>query len=154
MSSGAAATPSNHREPPARELFRWWLSIPIRWMDGDPYGHVNNAQYHSFIDTVVTSALWERGVLGGRLWSGRGLAVETHCAFFSPISFPSTVDGGLRVGHIGRSSVRYEVGLFNPGKMQAAAFGYLVHVYVDPQTNRPMPLADAVRAALTALGQC
>ena len=148
---GVVNVGSPRRNPPTRNEFKYWHRIPTRWMDGDPYGHVNNAQYHSFIDTTVTYALLERGVLGDRLWTGRGLAVETHCLFFAPISFPSAVDCGLRVGHVGNSSVRYEVGLFNADQANAAASGHLVHVYVARETNRPIPLPDVVRQALVDL---
>ena len=47
-----------------RERYPYWVSIPTRWMDGDPYGHVNNAQYYSFVDTAVTRMLYDKRVLG------------------------------------------------------------------------------------------
>ena len=35
---------------------------------------------------------------------------------FTPIRFPQKVEAGLRVANIGRSSVRYEVGVFLKGE--------------------------------------
>jgi acyl-CoA thioester hydrolase len=74
--------------------------------------------------------------------------VETGCRYFSELAFPDTVTAGLRVARLGRSSVRYEVGLFRNQDEQAAAEGFFVHVYVNRATRRPEPLADAMRTAL------
>ena len=120
-------------------------------MDNDAYGHVKNAIYYSLIDTAVTGHLFESGFCGGGSPSVIGLAVESGCRFFAPISFPETVTAGIRVGHRGRSSVRYEVGLFRGEEDGASAEGHFVHVYVDRATNRPIPLPDALLRALEAL---
>ena len=85
---------------------------------------------------------------GGRVF---GRVVEAHCNYFAPLTFPQDVEAGLRVAHVGRSSVRYEVALFAPGEPHAAAMGHFVHVYVDRATRRPVPLPDALLAALAPL---
>ena len=61
------------------------------------------------------------------------------------------MDAGLRVSQMGRSSVRYEVGLFAQGQPLTAARGHFVHVYVDRLTRRPVPLPDPLKAVLLAL---
>lgn len=134
-----------------RDRYLYWLTIPTRWMDGDPYGHVNNAQYYSFIDTVVTSMLIEKQVLRGPHWNAIGLAIESQCNYHAPITFPESVDAGLRIGRIGNSSLRYEVGLFLKGEAAPAAVGHFVHVFVDPDTRRPVPLAEPIREAMRTL---
>lgn len=134
-----------------RDRYRYWLRIPTRWMDGDPYGHVNNAQYYSFIDTVVTSMLIEHQVLRGPHWNAIGLVIESRCTYHAPITFPDLIDAGLRVGRIGNSSLRYEVGLFRSGDDGPAATAEFVHVFVDPETRRPRPLVEPVRAAMQRL---
>ena len=58
---------------------------------------------------------------------------------------------GLRVAHLGQSSVRYEVGLFAQGEALAAACGHFVHVYVDRQTRRPVPLPPALQRTLRSI---
>jgi acyl-CoA thioester hydrolase len=134
-----------------RERYRYWLPIATRWMDGDPYGHVNNVQYYSFIDTVVTTMLIEMQVLRGPHWNAIGLAIESRCTYHAPITFPEVLDAGLRIGRIGNSSLRYEVGLFRQGDATPAAVGEFVHVFVDPETRRPTPLVEPVRVAMQAL---
>jgi acyl-CoA thioester hydrolase len=134
-----------------RDRYGYWVPIPTRWMDGDPYGHVNNAQYYSFVDTAVTRMLIDKGALRGPKSGSIGLCVESGCQFLAPVSFPETIDAGVRLGRVGNSSLRYEVGLFKAGGVQAVAVAYFVHVFVDPVTRRPVPLSEEAKAAMRAL---
>ena len=142
---------SDRPAPERRAAYKHLRAISTRWMDNDVYGHVNNVQYYSFFDTVVNGYLIAHGALDPAKGGVIGLVVETHCNFFAPLSFPQTVDAGLRVGHVGQSSVRYEIGLFAEGVEAAAAQGHFVHVYVDRVTRRPVALPDALKRALDGL---
>lgn len=139
---------SERDRPEARSAYRHFLSIQTRWMDNDAYGHVNNVIYYSWFDTVVNAYLIDLGVLDIARSPSVGLVVETRCSHFSELAFPQQVEAGLRVGRIGSSSVRYEIGLFAAGAAQASAQGHFIHVYVDRATRRPAPLAAALRNAL------
>lgn len=136
---------------PLRGEFRHILSIPTRWMDNDVYGHVNNALYYAFFDTVINHYLIEVGGLDIHHGAVIGLAVETRCNYFAPIAFPDVIDAGLRVAHLGNSSVRYEVSLYRKGHESSVAFGYFVHVFVDRETRRPVPIPEKIRAALARI---
>ena len=125
--------------------------ITTRWMDNDVYGHVNNVIYYSFFDTAVNATLIDEGLLDPQTSPVIGLVVETGCSYAAALSFPDSVDAGIRVAHIGNSSVRYEVGLFKADEDQAAARGFFVHVYVDARTRRPAPLPDKLRSFLETL---
>lgn len=131
-----------------RDEFPHFLSIPTRWMDNDVYGHVNNALYYAFFDTVINEYLINVGGLDIHTGVVIGLAIETQCRFYQSIAFPDVIDAGLRVVHLGNSSVRYEVGLFKCDQADPAAFGYFVHVFVDRETRRPTPIPNGIRAAL------
>jgi len=145
-------TRKQSRPAPLRlEEFPHQRTLTTRWMDNDAYGHVNNVVYYSFFDTVVNGWLIERGALDIAASPVIGLVVETACQYFAPLTYPEPVVAGLRVGHIGRSSVRYEVGLFAEGAESAAAQGHFVHVYVDRATRRPVDLPDGLRRALEPL---
>ena len=138
-------------QPPARSDYKHFLTIPTRWMDNDIYGHVNNVVYYSYFDTVVNHYLVAEGGLDIHAGPVIGLVVETTCRFFKPIAFPDRVEAALAVAHLGNSSVRYEVGIFREGELGPAAAGHFVHVYVDRATRRPIPVPDAMRAALTRI---
>ena len=120
-------------------------------MDNDVYGHVNNVVYYAYFDTVINAFLIAAGGLDIHDGPVIGLAVETACRFHKPLSFPETVDAGLRVGRLGRSSVRYEVGLFRAGDDTAAADGHFVHVFVTREDRSPTPIPLPLRAALEPL---
>lgn len=126
--------------------------LTTRWLDCDPYGHMNNVVHYSLFDTVVNAWLIERGALDVQASAVIGLVVETGCHYFAPLSYPDPVTAALRVGHVGRSSVRYELALFGKGAENAAAQGHFVHVYVDRANRRPVSqLPDALKAALEPL---
>ena len=138
-------------EPTERSRYPKLVAITTRWMDNDIYGHVNNVVHYSFFDTAVNRTLIESGALDIHHGEVIGLVVETRCNYFDSIAFPQTVHAGLRVEHLGRSSVRYEVALFADEGERAAAVGHFVHVYVDRATRRPVPLPAALKAALEPL---
>ncbi len=134
-----------------RSRYRVFRAISTRWMDNDAYGHVNNVVYYSWFDTAVNAYLIEQGVLDIARGQTIGLVVETQCNYFSPLAFPQTVEAGLRVARLGASSVRYEVGLFAQDQACASAQGHFVHVYVDKQSRRPVPLPQALKTVLETL---
>lgn len=120
-------------------------------MDNDVYGHVNNVVYYSYFDTVINAYLIERGGLDVHAGAVIGVCAESHCKFVAAIAFPETIEAGLRVEHLGRTSVRYGIGLFRAGQDVPAAEGWVVHVFVDRGTRRPAGLTGELRAALAAL---
>jgi acyl-CoA thioester hydrolase len=140
------------KQPPAtRDAYRHFITISTRWMDNDVYRHVNNVVYYSFFDTAVNEYLMRRGVLDLDRSPVVSLVVETGCRYFSPIAFPDAVHCGLRVAHLGTSSVRYEIGIFRNDEPLAVAEGFFVHVACDRQTHRPVPMPADLRGALEAL---
>lgn len=137
------------RTPPReRDSYSVFRTITTRWMDNDVYGHMNNVVHYSLFDTAVNGWLVEAGVLDFRGGEQVGLVVETGCRYFAELAFPDVVTAGIRVAHLGNSSVRYEIGLFRNDEREPAAEGFFVHVYVDRLTRRPRPLNDALRMLL------
>ena len=134
-----------------RDHYRHFLTIPTRWMDNDVYGHVNNVVYYSFFDTVVNKFLIEQGQLDYSKGKVVGLVVETKCQYFAPIAFPDVVVAGIRVAHVGTSSVRYEIGLFKNDEDSQAAEGHFVHVYVTRSGNKPTSLSTEMRSVLAKI---
>jgi acyl-CoA thioester hydrolase len=138
-------------QPQPRDAYRHFTTLSTRWMDNDVYGHLNNVVYYSLFDTAVNGYLVEAGALDIQRSEVVGLVVETHCNYFAPVEFPTAIDAGLRVEHIGSSSVRYRIGLFAAGQPHTAAHGHFVHVYVDRAVRRPVALPAALRQALQGL---
>lgn len=149
MSEPAAASTEQ-----GRGSYPHFLTIPTRWADNDVYGHVNNVEYYAFFDTVINRWLIAEGGLDiHRREAGAviGLCVESHCSYRAGFSFPEDIEAGLRVGELGSSSVRYEIGLFAVGAGEPAASGWFVHVFVDAGSRRPVPIPAPLRACLERL---
>lgn len=137
--------------PERRDAYVHFQIMTTRWMDNDPYRHMNNTTYYAFFDSVVCQYLIEHGVLDIEKSPVIGLVVETTCSFFKPIAFPSKVAVGMRVGYVGNSSVRYEIALFKEDEGTASAQGHFVHVYVNRDSKRPVPLSDKLKSAIFPL---
>jgi acyl-CoA thioester hydrolase len=134
-----------------RADYRHFLAIPTRWMDNDVYGHVNNVTYYSYFDTVVNQHLIQEGGLDIREDNVVGFVVETSCRYYRPLSFPETVDAGVRVTKLGKSSVTYEIALFQHDRPTPAATGRFVHVWVDRASVTPAEIPSRIRDALQPL---
>ena len=136
----------------ARSAYKAFRDIATRWADNDVYGHVNNVVYYSWFDTAVNGLLIERGAIDIHAGGVIGLVIETQCNYFAPLAFPEAVVAGIRVAHIGSSSVRYEIALFPADEDQpCAAKGHFTHVYVDRATRRPTPLPPQLLCVLETL---
>ena len=123
--------------------------IQTRWSDNDAYGHINNVIYYSYFDTLINAWLTSEGGLEVSKGAVIGLCVESGCRYLAPASYPEALQGGLRVAHLGRSSVRYELGIFR-GEL-LCAFGHFVHVFVDREQRKPRDIPAPMRTCLERL---
>jgi acyl-CoA thioester hydrolase len=149
-----AASPSSADRDPAglrRHDFAVLRSQPTRWHDNDHYGHVNNVVHYAYFDTAVNGLLMEATGTDIRELDAIGLVVETGCRYLAPVSFPDQLWVGLAVERLGSSSITYRLGLFREEDDEPAAVGRFVHVYVDRDTRRTVPIPPAIRAAVEPL---
>ena len=138
-------------DEPGRAAYAHVETIPTRWADNDVYGHVNNVEYLAFFDTAINAWLIREGGLDIHAGEVIGLCAESHCAYHAAITFPDVVEAALRVGRLGRRSVRYEIALFRGSAPAAIATGWFVHVFVARATRAPAEIPPALRAALERL---
>ena len=138
-------------QPDTRDRYRHFVTITTRWADNDAYRHVNNVVYYSFFDTAVNQYMLSERVLDLDVGATVSLVVDTACTYFSPISYPDIVHCGLRVVHLGSSSVRYEIGVFRNHDPLAAARGHYVHVCCDRTTMQPVQMPAPLKTALGKL---
>ncbi len=145
-------TPQSERQgPPDRTAFARFVPLATRWSDNDAYGHLNNVVYYSLFDTAVNAILIEAGLLDPATSPIVGLVVETNCRYFSSLTYPDLAEVGVAVERLGRTSVRYSLGVFKAGGTSAAAAGRFTHVYVDRETKRPFPIPKGHRALMETL---
>ena len=151
MSSPSTPAPSSTPPLPRRADFPHFLAIPTRWMDNDVYGHVNNVVYYSYFDTVINEYLIREGGLDIHDGQAIGYCVESNCRYLAPLGFPEVLDAGLRVAHLGKTSVRYEIDIFPQGETTPAAVGWFVHVFVAREDDRPTPIPPRLRDCMERL---
>lgn len=134
-----------------RERYRYFQSMPTRWKDVDVYGHVNNVEYYSYFDTLLSGYLVTEAGLEADRGPVIGVCAESSCRFYDSFVFPDVVEGGLRVGELRNRAVVWEIGLFKEGREAPAATGRFVHVFVDRETMEPVPIPPPFRAAMERL---
>jgi acyl-CoA thioester hydrolase len=134
--------------PWSRDDFGLFRRLQTRWADNDMYGHMNNVVHYALFDTAVNGWLVEKEMIDPHDGDLIGLVVETGCSYFSELAFPDPIVAGIRVAHLGNSSVRYEIALFRGEEERAAAQGHFVHVYVGRLSRKPQPLPQAFRVLL------
>ena len=138
-------------QPLGRAAFARFVKIATRWSDNDVYGHVNNVTYYSYFDTAVNALLVEAGLLDPATSPVIGLVVNSNCSFFSSLAFPDSIEVGVTVEALGRSSVRYLLAVFKAGAETAAAQGRYTHVYVERASQKPMPIPEGHRRLMESL---
>ena len=130
-----------------RDAYKAYHTVSTRWADNDQYGHINNAKFYEFVDSAVNAHL----LIADALDESIGLVVDSGCRYTSSLAFPDVIEVGIKVDHIGTSSVRYGFAVFRRGTTTPAAIGHFVHVYVDAETRRPKPLPAKLRAVVENL---
>ena len=114
-------------------------------MDG--FGQVNNAVYFEYMDNAVNLHLLSRGVDS----KYPRFVIETGCRFRRPLSFPSTIEVGLRVSKVGNSTAVYDLAFFDSEAEESAADATFVHCYIDLKTGKPTSIDSYVRDVLATL---
>lgn len=78
------------------------------------------------------------------------MVAHSHSDYFGPIAFPAVAELALRVNKLGKSSVTYEIALFEKGIEEVKAVGEFVHVFVERGTGRPAAagMNDSLRKGL------
>ena len=77
--------------------------------------------------------------------------VRSLVEYKSPIVFDQEIEVGVRVGRIGVSSLRFDLGVFGKGEDRLYASGEIVWVYTDQRTHEAVRVSDALRARIASV---
>ena len=136
---------------PLREAYKVFYPITTRWSDNDIYGHVNNVVYYAYFDSAANRYLIEEGGLDIENADLVGYVVNSGCEYHAPIAYPDAIEAGVRVDRLGNSSVQYGIAIFRQGEERAVAHGHFVHVFVNRNEDRSVPIPERLRTALAAI---
>jgi acyl-CoA thioester hydrolase len=141
--------------PPIAELlseFPVVVQYPVQWGEQDAFGHVNNIIHFRWFESARIEYLTRLGVdaAGGRPSVGPILAAIS-CDYRRQLNFPDTVHVGARVVRIGRSSLQMEHRIVSERQAEVVAEGKSTVVVFDYNANKPHPVPDDLRAAISKL---
>jgi acyl-CoA thioester hydrolase len=137
-------------EQPTSSDFAVHWPVLTRWTDNDMFGHLNNAVYYELFDTAINAWINTNCGIDPLAVPWLGVVAESGCKYFAELKFPDPLVVGLAVARLGNSSVTYRLGIFGEGQA-VAAVGHWVHVYVDRQSRRPVPIPGEIRALLQSI---
>lgn len=138
-------------KPRQRSDYAAFEMVQIRWNDNDQYGHVYNATYFELFDCAMNNWMMPRGMLQPGGPDPIAVVVENGCAFFRQVAYPDRLTIGLRLTHLGSSSLVLELGMFREGEDEESAQARFVLVCVAHDSRRPVPFPDGQRRALAEL---
>lgn len=117
-----------------------------RWADNDMLGHLNNAVYLELFDTAINAWMVRETGIDERTAPEQGVVAQSTVRYLAEVSFPGTVELGVRVVRVGRTSVVLEAALFLPGVDEPATHCEWVQVYIGRGSRRPTPVPEVARA--------
>lgn len=118
-------------------------TIPVRFRDLDPMGHVNNAVYASYLEQ--TRAEFYREVLGERLDEIGTVLVHLELDFERPVHLGDEVDVELSIESVGTSSLAMDYTVRANDEVVATA--RTVQVVID-EDGEAVPVPTAWRERL------
>jgi acyl-CoA thioester hydrolase len=124
--------------------------VLTRWTDNDMFGHLNNAVYYELFDTAINAWINTTCGIDPLRVPWLGVVAESGCKYFAELTFPDPLVVGLAAAGLGSSSVTYRLALFQADR-PLAAVGHWVHVYVDRESRRPVPIPGAIRSLLESI---
>jgi acyl-CoA thioester hydrolase len=137
------------------ELGRWplTLDIPVAWGDMDAFGHVNNAVYLRWFESVRISYFEKTGVLERMDAEKIGpIVARTSVDYRKPVRYPDTVKVSATVLRVGTTSfvMRFRV-LSTALGGELTAEGETVVVMMDYKTGQKLVVNPALRTRILAL---
>jgi acyl-CoA thioester hydrolase len=135
------------KETHALEQFSQRISLAVRWGDMDSMGHVNNVKFFTFDESGRIAYFDELARTDPTFWNDHGLILAHIGAdFIAQLRYPATLEAGLRVAKIGKSSLNTVAAMFSGGELIAVTKGVLV--WFDYVNQKTMPIPEHVRAMI------
>lgn len=127
--------------------------VPVRWGDMDALAHVNHAMYLRYLEAARIVYFERMGMAKpGPGWHEYGFVIAmVTCRYRAPVTYPDTLDVGVRVAAWGRDRVLMEYQAFSRSLGKVAAEAETLLVAYDFRTGRPMSIRQEQRDAIVAL---
>lgn len=121
--------------------------VPVRFSDTDGLGHVNNANYLSFLE--VSRIDYLREVVGRAKIEDFGVILaRVEIDYKSPVMHDEVLLVGCRVTELGGSSIHMEYRIEAKGDGRLVAQAKSVMVAFDYALNKPVRVSDEWRGKM------
>src|ERR1700709_2924672 len=139
----ALNAPTDLNANPQLEDFPYRLTDNVRFADLAPNQHVNNAVYATYFETGRVTLM--KDLKFGLMPSGLAwIMVRLDIHFRAELKWPGSIEMGLGVSKIGRTSVTFDQVVFSESICVASAQS--VSVLIDEKTRKPKPLTEEIMA--------
>lgn len=129
--------------------FKLVSEVPVRFSDTDGLGHVNNANYLSFLEVSRIDYLAK--VVGRTRIEDFGVIIaRIEIDYKSPVLHHETLLVGCRVSEIGGASIQMEYRVEAKGDGRLVALAKSVMVTFDYALQRPVRVSDEWREKMGA----
>jgi acyl-CoA thioester hydrolase len=136
-------------EIPERKKLVFETTMPIRWGDMDAMGHVNNASYFRYLETVRIDWMYSIGCVPDPKGEGP-VIVNAFCNFYKQLEYPGAVLVKMYASDPGRTT--FETWgtmerVDQPGVIHAA--GGATTIWVDFPSQKAATVPDWMRAIVS-----
>ena len=128
------------------EGFRCIVPVAVQFRDLDAMRHVNNAVYFSYLENARVAYVQTVAGRAVDLDDLRIVVVEAACRYRSPALLGETLDVGIRVSHMRRSSFAFEYAVCSQADGRLVAEARTVQSAFDHHAGRMIAIAPAFRA--------
>jgi acyl-CoA thioester hydrolase len=135
-----------------RSDFSFFHTLRVRWAEVDMQAIVFNGHYLTYFDVAFTEYWRATGLpdVIAQAAAGRELfARKASIDYLAPARFDDVLDIGVRCASLGRSSLRFTLGIFRGDELLIT--GELLYVHADTAVRKGVPLPESWRAALIGL---
>ncbi len=133
----------------ARTDFSFFHTLRVRWSEVDMQAIVFNGNYLNYVDVAFTEFWRATGLPDAIAQSEAGLEMFARKAtveYHAPARFDELLDIGVRCTEIGRSSMRFAVGIFRGEHLLVEV--EMTYVYADSRERESRPVPDEWRRVL------
>ena len=135
--------------PPTRTDFSFFIKLSPRWGDMDALGHVNNAKFFTYDESVRLDYFSQLMKDDPKFWNEYGLILaHIEADFIAQLKPPAQLDIGFRISRIGRTSMTTEAAMFLGDTLVAITRGIVV--WFDYRAGTPLPVPETVKAKIRA----
>lgn len=134
-----------------RSNFWFFFPLRVRYAEVDQQGVVFNAHHLTYFDVAITEYMralnYDYRLQPERTGTDFHV-VKSLVEYRAPIRFDEEIDIGVRTGRLGRTSLSFQLAIFEKDSEQLRAFGEIVWVNADQTTRKAAPIPSELEALI------